>query len=101
MSDITKARYFLRAKGSDLQHLETFPLMMATAQTRYRELRQRSKGNKEGVDLSSQELDAMIDLAVLAYLKKYAQLPKDVPKVLDNTTSAEEKKQLAMGWYNA
>jgi len=101
MTDVTKARYFLKHRSSNLQHLETFALMHATAETNYKEVRQQAKNNNKDIDFEQQELECAIDLAVLNYLRKYARLPDDVAKVLLNSTSDIEKRDLATGWYNA
>ncbi len=101
MSDIAKARYFLKHRDSKLDHLETFGLMLTTAKTNYSEIKFRGRGDDQGVDFEQNELAAMIDLAVLSYLKKYARLPDDVTKVLLPAASDEEKRNLAMGWYSA
>lgn len=101
MSDIAKARFFLKAKGSKLQHLETFALMLATAKSNYKEMKLRSQGNKEGISLEKKELETAIDLAVLSYLNRHAQLPPNVKDVLSVLASDAEKHQLAMSWYNA
>ncbi len=101
MSDITKARYFLKHRSSNLHSLETFGLMLATAETNYKEVRSQAKNNNKDIDFEQQELECAIDLAVLNYLKKYARLPDDVTKVLLNATSDIEKRNLVMGWYNA
>jgi len=99
--DITKAKFFLKAHGSKLQHLETFSLMLATAESNYKNVRLRAKGNKEGIDFSSKELECAVDLAVLQYLRKYARLPDNAAEILLPTTSDEKKLEMAMGWYNA
>lgn len=102
MNDITKARYFLKSKGSKLQHLESFGLMLATAENRYRTARIQ-KASKKGEDagLGQEELDAAIDYSVLKYLKKYNQLPTNLPKVLHPGTSIEQKRQMVEAWANA
>jgi hypothetical protein len=101
MSNIAKARFFLRARGSDLQHLETFALMLATAKTSYRETRLRAQGNKEGVSLDAKELTTAVDLSVLTYLNKYSRLPGNIKDVLSVLSSDSDKHTLAMSWYNA
>jgi len=101
MNDITKARYFLKSKGSKLQHLESFGLMLATAEDRYRASRIQ-KASKKGADdsLTREELDSAIDYAVLKYLKRHNQLPTNLPKVLHPGTSVEEKRKMVEAWVN-
>jgi len=102
MNDITKARYYLKAKQSDLQHLTSFGLMLATAERKYRDLKLNQQGNKEMVGTyDRQEVEAMVDVAVLRYLKKYNQLPKDLPQVLQPSLTLEEKKAFAVRWMSA
>jgi len=48
-----------------------------------------------------QEVEAMVDVAVLRYLKKYNQLPKDLPQVLQPSLTLEEKKAFAVRWMSA
>lgn len=101
MNDIAKARFFLKARGSKLQHLETFALMLATAKSDYKNIRLRSQGNRESVSFEKKELETAIDLAVLSYLSKHGQLPPNVKEVLSLLSSDADKHQLAMSWYNA
>jgi len=102
MNDITKARYYLKAKQSDMQHLTSFGLMLVTAERKYRDLKLSQQGNKQVVGTYDQrEVDAMVDVAVLRYLKKYNQLPKELPQVLQPHLSLEEKKAFAVRWMGA
>lgn len=99
MNDITKARYYLKTKGSKLQHLESFGLMLSSAEQRYREIRQQMDGNKaEEGTLELLEVDCALDLAVLRYLRKHNHLPRDLPKVFHPKTALEEKRALASHW---
>lgn len=102
MNDITKARYYLKGKQSDLQHLTTFGMMLATAEKTYRDIKLKKQGNRETVGTyDKREIEAMVDVAVLRYLKKYNQLPRNLPQALLPSTPLEEKKTLAMGWLSA
>lgn len=102
MNDITKARYFLKTKGSDLQHLESFGLMLTTAENRYREIRLLTSSNRvETGLLDSKEVEAAVDWAVLRYLKKHNRLPQDLPKIFQQGIDLKEKRQLASQWINA
>lgn len=102
MNDITKARYYLKGKQSDLQHLTSFGLMLTTAERRYRDLKLKKQGNKDVVGTyDKQETEAMVDLAVLRHLKKYNQLPKDLLEVFRQGITDEDKRALAMRWMNA
>lgn len=102
MNDITKARYFLQARGSKLKDLTSFGLMLATAESKYRDVRQRqvgAPGNREEIDPI--EVDALVDYAVLKYLKKYNRLPNNASVVVQEGATWEQKREAAMGWVNA
>jgi hypothetical protein len=103
MNDITKARFFFNNKGSKLKDLQSFGLMMATAQSRYRDIRLRTRswlpGNHEEVDPI--EVDALVDLGVLKYLVKHNRLPDNIAEVLSGATSLEDKRDIAMVWASA
>lgn len=102
MNDITKARYYLKGKQSNLQHLTSFGLMLATAERTYRDLKLKARGNKEVVGTyNKREVDAMLDLAVLRHLKKHNRLPSDLPTVFSQGMTLDEKKALAIRWMNA
>jgi hypothetical protein len=102
MNDITKARYYLKGKQSDLQHLTSFGMMLATAERRYRDTKLQKQGNREVVGTyDKQEAEAMVDVAVLRHLKKYNQLPRDLPQVFQRGITLEEKKALAVRWMGA
>jgi hypothetical protein len=100
MNDITKARYFLKANNSKLQHLETFQLMLATADTNYKQLI-RGKPDPRNYDYSDKEVSVLLDFAGLRYLKNHNQLPQNVPQAFDNATSAREKTNIAIEWFNS
>jgi len=101
MNDITKARAFLSATGSDLQHLVSFGLMLATAEQNYRELKLRKQGNKDVAgSLDEKEIEVLLDVAVLRYLKRTNRLPANVTDAFANETSLDRKKELAASWIN-
>ena len=102
MSDITKARYFLRQRGTGLDNLQSFGLMLSTAEQRYRKLRVQhtSQADQPG-ELEEREVEAALDYAVLRYLKKHNQLPKDAMLALRGDATLETKKILAQKWANS
>jgi len=99
VNDITKARYFLTQRGSDLKHLESFALMLASAETKYREVRLRKSRQ---IDLpgtwDGHEADYIVDFSVLRYLKRHNQLPKNISDVFKPEITPEEKIALARTW---
>ena len=102
MNDITKARYYLKGKQSNLQHLGSFGTMLATAESRYKELKLKKKGNREiEGTYDAQEVDAMLDLAVLRHLRKYNRLPRDLPQVFRQGITLEETRELSLRWISA
>jgi hypothetical protein len=102
MNDITKARYYLKAKQSDMQHLTSFGLMLVTAERKYRDLKLSQVGNKQVVGTYDKQIvEAMVDVAVLRHLKKYNQLPKDLPQALQPNLTLEEKRAFALRWMSA
>ena len=101
MNDITKARYFLKNRSSGLQHLESFALMLSTAEKKYRDIKMRQASNKEIPGTwNEQEAEAALDYALLRYLKKNTQLPPDAAKALLPETSVEDRLALANRWAN-
>ena len=99
MNDITKARYFLKHRGSALQHLQSFSLMLSSAEQKYREVKMRQTGNKDVPGTWEQvEAEAFIDLAVLKYMKKHNQLPSDITSLFAPGVSPEQKQVLAKKW---
>ena len=98
MNDITKARYFLRHNRSDLQHLESFGLMYATAENRYREIRLQARSQKGDISLADKELNAAADYVVLRYLKKYNTLPSNLPDLFKSDVDNDRKRELLEGW---
>ncbi len=102
MNDITKARYFLKTRNSDLQHLTSFGLMFTTAEQKYREikLRQHSRQDVPG-SLDAKEVETAVDYAVLKYLKKFNQLPQDAAKVFAPGVTLDDKRACAEAWVNA
>lgn len=102
MNDITKARAFLAATGSKLQHLQSFGLMLATAEQRYREIQLRRRGNRdEAGTLDAVEVEVAVEVAVLRYLKRYNQLPRNITEAFKQGITLEQKKELARSWMNA
>lgn len=101
MNDITKARYFLKTRRSDLQHLTSFGLMFSTAEANYRKvkLRQRSRQDTAG-SLDAQEVETAVDYAALKYLKKFNQLPRDAAKVFAPGVTLDDKRKCAETWIN-
>lgn len=101
MNDITKARHFLKTRGSDLVHLESFALMLATAEKRYREIKMRQKAQ---IDVPGtweiKEVEAALDYAALRYLKKHNHLPKDAVRIFSGQATLEEKRATAQRWAN-
>lgn len=101
MGDITKARFYLKRRGSKLQHLTTFGLMFATAEQAYREKKITAlKGYGEDGSLAKQEIETAVDYAVLRHLKKYNQLPPNISDLFRQDITLEEKRDLATQWYN-
>jgi len=101
MNDITKARAFLTATGSKLQHLQTFGLMLATAEQNYKELRLQQQGNKAiPGSLDMREVDIVLELAVLRYLKRNNRLPGNVTDAFVQDVTPDRKKELALSWLN-
>jgi hypothetical protein len=101
MNDITKARYFFQTKGSKLKELTSFGLMLATAENKYRDVRRRqvgAPGDAEVIDPI--EIDALVDYAVLKYLKKHNHLPVNAATALRQSTTLEEKRDMALAWLN-
>lgn len=101
MNDITKARAFLNAHESDLQHLVSFGLMLATAEQRYRDIQLRKQGNRDQAgSLDEKEVEAALEMAALRYLKRRNQLPKNVTDAFRNGITLDEKLELAKSWMN-
>ena len=99
MNDITKARFFFQSKGSKLKELQSFGIMLATAESRYRDVKLRRVGAPGNVEaLDSIEIDALIDFAILRYLKHNNRLPSDAGIVLQDGATLEQKRDLALSW---
>jgi len=102
MNDITKARAYLHATGSKLQHLQSFGLMLATAEQNYKELRLRKQRNQDlPGSLDEKEVDLTLELAVLRYLKRYNRLPGNITDAFDPGVTTDRKKELALSWMNS
>ena len=101
MNDITKARAFLSTTGSKLEHLVSFGLMLATAEQNYRDLKLRKQGRKdiEG-SLDEQEVQILVEVAVLRYLKRRNRLPSNLTEIFANDVTLDRKKELAASWIN-
>jgi trans-aconitate methyltransferase len=101
MNDITKARAFLSATESDLQYLVSFGLMLATAEQKYRDLQLQRQGHKDVAgSLDEKEIDVVLDVAVLRYLKRNNQLPRNITDAFAPGTTLDRKKELALSWIN-
>lgn len=102
MNDITKARHYLKTRQSDLQHLTSFGLMLATAEKAYREVKLRQQGHKdkEWGSLQEKEIEISLDYAVLRYLKRYNQLPRNIREAFKPGVTLQEKHELAMTWVS-
>ena len=83
-----------------MQHLTYFGLMLATAEQRYRDIKMRQRGDAEIFDLTDKKVEIMLDVAVLRYMKRNSQLPRDVSTALHPETTLEDKYNLALGWMN-
>lgn len=102
MNDITKARYYLTNRNSKLTTFTSFSLMLATAEANYKNIKLRQRTNMDPVGTwDEQEVEASLDYAVLTYLKKHNQLPKNIGKAFQTDVSLEDKKRLAQEWFNA
>ncbi len=101
MNDITKARAFLNAQGSDLQHLLSFGVMLTTAEQRYRDIQLRKRSGKDAPgELDEKEVDAALEMAVLRYLKRRNRLPGNVTDAFRQGVTLEEKQALVQAWVN-
>lgn len=102
MNDITKARHFLKARQSKLEHLDTFALMLTTAEDYYRNIKRRQSANKDlPGTLDELEVETAVEYAALRYLKKYNQLPKNVSDLFKHGLTLDDKRALARQWANA
>jgi len=101
MNDITKARAFLNAQDSDLQHLTSFGLMLATAKQRYNDICLKKQGSVGDDNLDRKEVGAALELSVLRYLRKHNHLPPNVTNAFRNGITVEEQQELALSWMNA
>jgi hypothetical protein len=101
MNDITKARTFLTAMGSKLQYLQSFGLMLATAEQRYRDLQLRKQGNRDVAGtLEEIEVNVTLEMAVLRYLKRTNRLPGNITDAFRQGVTTDEKLELAKSWMN-
>ena len=101
MNDITKARYFLKTKGSKLHDLQSFGLMLATAEAHYKDVKMRRVGAPgDRMALDPIEIDALVEFACLRHLKLTNRLPADAGLVLQDGVTLEQKRDLALSWLN-
>jgi len=101
MNDITKARAFLAATDSKLQHLQSFGLMIATAEQNYKELRLQQQGHKAVPgSLDVREVEIVLELSVLRYLKRNNRLPGNITDAFAPGVTLDQKKELALSWLN-
>jgi len=100
--DISKARKYLKSRQSDMQHLTSFASMYNTAKARYSDIRLRIKTGRENSpgELSEKEVYALLDFAVLTYLKNHNALPADVSDLFVGKPSLESLKERAIGWLS-
>jgi len=102
MNDITKARYFLKTRNSDLQHLTSFGLMFATAERKYRDVKLRQQGNRDGEGaLDATEIETSLDYSVLRYLKRHNRLPPNAADAFKPGVTLKDKRDLARQWITA
>ena len=92
---LTKAKKYLKTRNSDMQHLTSFGLMLATAQSRYNQLR------LDGGGWGTKEVEILLDFAVLKYLKKFNQLPRNIGDAFNPDATVDTKKELALQWANS
>lgn len=101
MNDITKARYYLKCRDSDLQHLTSFGSMFSTAEESYKNVRlqiQRKLDTPGSLDKKS--IEAAVDYAVLKYMKKYNRLPTNITALFSSEITLEQKLRLAERWVS-
>jgi len=103
MSDITKARQYLKMRGSKLQNMTSFGLMYNTAKAEYSDIRLKIRNHKEDYPgaLSEKEVYTLVDFAVLNYLRKHAVLPGNVSTLFTGTTTLHEMRDMAVAWLKA
>lgn len=102
MNDITKARYYLTNRNSKLTTYTSFSLMLATAEAEYKNIKLKQKMNTDPAGAwEEKETDAALDYAVLYYLKRHNQLPKNIGAAFKQDITLEDKQKLAKEWFNA
>jgi hypothetical protein len=74
--------------------------MLATAEQEYRDLQLQKKGRDVEGFLNDKEIDILLDVAVLRYLKRTNKLPNNVKEAFAQGTSLDRKKELAASWIN-
>jgi hypothetical protein len=75
--------------------------MLATAENEYRTLRLNQRNNRGWELLKDKEIEVSLDYAVLRYLRKHNQLPRNITDAFKSDITPEEKKELAMLWIQA
>jgi hypothetical protein len=75
--------------------------MLATAENDYLTLRRNQRGNRGWELLKGKEAEVSLDYAVLRYLGKHNQLPRNITDAFKSDITPEEKKELAMLWIQA
>ena len=100
MTDITKARKYLKSRNSDLQHLTSFGLMYNTAKTRYTDIKMKINTRRESYsgEHGAKEVQLLLDFAVLTYMRKHGTLPPNVSNIFTGTMSVDELREAALGW---
>jgi len=75
--------------------------MLATAEQNYRDLRLQQQGNKAVAgSLVKKEVDVILEVAVLRYLKRTNRLPANIQDAFLEETTLDEKRDLALSWIN-
>ncbi|KKM13547.1 hypothetical protein LCGC14_1715120 [marine sediment metagenome] len=101
MNDITKARFFLKTRGSKLHDLQSFGLMLATAEANYRDVKMRRVGAPgDHTVIDPIEVEALVEFACLRHLKRTNRLPDDAGLVFQDGITLERKRELALSWLN-
>jgi len=101
MNALTKARTYLKKRNSKLQHLLSFGLILATAESDYRELLNiynKRDGQLLPKNIEDRIADAALDYAAMLFLKRNRVLPKNIATAFKPGISSEEKKKLAAHW---
>lgn len=103
MNDITKARIYLKKRGSKLHTLDTFGLMYLTAERDYKDLKMigaQQDGRQSG-NFDDKEVEAALDYAALMFLRRFNVLPPNIASAFVPDITKEDKRELAKQWVNA